>query len=256
MLRLFSSIRKSLLAENKTIRYLKYAVGEVLLIMVGILLALQLNNWNEGRKLEQDRRELIESLTTDFETNLKRLDESLLVADKKEESAVALLAASTENSTISVNELKLLATESFLGGISFDPSLSAYRAALASGSIALIGNNSLYGLLTEFEEVFRAYIHLENLGREHHFLGNISRLREKVGSIEILFPNSQVTSGLALPIPEKYALSNQEYLELIAEKEVYAAIASKREIKFRQRGRLRNLKALAEQILTALEALD
>ena len=49
MLRFFRSIRQQLLNENKTVKYLKYAVGEVLLIMVGIFLALQLNNWNEGR---------------------------------------------------------------------------------------------------------------------------------------------------------------------------------------------------------------
>ena len=80
MLRLFSSIRKSLLlrrsssyegqvAEHKTVRYMKYAVGEVLLIMVGIIMALQLNNWNEKRieaGLEEGYlRRLIEVLERD-----------------------------------------------------------------------------------------------------------------------------------------------------------------------------------------------
>ena len=50
MLRLFSSIRKTLINEGKTSRYVRYAVGEVLLIMVGILLALQVQTWNEERK--------------------------------------------------------------------------------------------------------------------------------------------------------------------------------------------------------------
>ena len=55
MLRVFSSIRKSLINEGKTVRYFKYAVGVFLLIVAGILVALQIQNWNEGRKLEQDR---------------------------------------------------------------------------------------------------------------------------------------------------------------------------------------------------------
>ena len=50
MLKLFSNIRRNLLSDNKKGKYLKYAIGEVVLVMVGILLALQVNNWNEDRK--------------------------------------------------------------------------------------------------------------------------------------------------------------------------------------------------------------
>lgn len=53
MLRFFSAIRRSLLDKNDTVKYLRYAVGEILLVIVGILIALQINNWNEHRK-EQD----------------------------------------------------------------------------------------------------------------------------------------------------------------------------------------------------------
>ena len=60
--RFFRSIRQSLLSEGKTAKYLKYAVGEFLLIVAGILVALQIQNWNEERKIKQDRRELIEYL--------------------------------------------------------------------------------------------------------------------------------------------------------------------------------------------------
>ena len=49
---LFRSIRRKLLGEGKLVRYLTYAVGEVVLIIVGIMIALQLNNWNEDRKAQ------------------------------------------------------------------------------------------------------------------------------------------------------------------------------------------------------------
>jgi len=47
MIKFFNKIRKQLLDENKTGRYFKYAIGEIILVMIGILLALQINNWNQ-----------------------------------------------------------------------------------------------------------------------------------------------------------------------------------------------------------------
>ena len=50
MLRFFRNIRKELAAENKVMAYLRYAIGEIILVVIGILIALQTNNWNERRK--------------------------------------------------------------------------------------------------------------------------------------------------------------------------------------------------------------
>jgi hypothetical protein len=52
MIKFFRKIRQELMEKNKTSMYLKYAVGEIVLVVVGILIALQINNWNESRKLE------------------------------------------------------------------------------------------------------------------------------------------------------------------------------------------------------------
>ena len=50
MIKFFRHIRQQLLGEGKTGKYLKYAIGEIFLVVIGILLALQINNWNETRK--------------------------------------------------------------------------------------------------------------------------------------------------------------------------------------------------------------
>ena len=54
MIKFFRHIRKSLLMENKTSKYFKYAIGEIILVVIGILIALQINNWNESRKLQEE----------------------------------------------------------------------------------------------------------------------------------------------------------------------------------------------------------
>ena len=50
MLKFFRNIRKKLASENKVASYLRYAIGEIILVVIGILIALQVNNWNEQRK--------------------------------------------------------------------------------------------------------------------------------------------------------------------------------------------------------------
>ena len=50
MIKLFRKIRKRLLTENKFSKYLVYAIGEILLVMIGILLAFQVDSWNDQRK--------------------------------------------------------------------------------------------------------------------------------------------------------------------------------------------------------------
>jgi hypothetical protein len=67
MIKFFRKIRQNLFYEGKTGKYLKYAIGEIALVIIGILLALQINNWNEGRKQNKN----IEDLMTVFESELE-----------------------------------------------------------------------------------------------------------------------------------------------------------------------------------------
>jgi len=65
MIKFFRNIRQRLIKEGNTTNYLKYAIGEILLVMVGILLALQVNNWNENRKIKLNELKLVKQLIDD-----------------------------------------------------------------------------------------------------------------------------------------------------------------------------------------------
>ena len=82
MLKFFRQIRKQLMKQNKVRSYLFYAVGEILLVVIGILIALQVNNWNEQRKQQQLSREFLNEMikdlaadTTQFAYMIERLDD-------------------------------------------------------------------------------------------------------------------------------------------------------------------------------------
>ena len=83
MIKFFRKIRQRLLSENKTGKYLKYAVGEILLVMVGILLALQVSNLNEERKFVEKERILLIQLKNNLDDNLSQLDNSFTMYENK-----------------------------------------------------------------------------------------------------------------------------------------------------------------------------
>ena len=74
MLKFFRKIRQNLLNKGKTTKYFKYAIGEIILVVIGILIALSINNWNENRKDRNLEKEFLiafkESLNRDLERNL------------------------------------------------------------------------------------------------------------------------------------------------------------------------------------------
>ena len=59
MIKFFRKIRYDLMEKNKTVKYFKYAFGEIILVVFGILIALQINNWNETRKLKAKELEIL-----------------------------------------------------------------------------------------------------------------------------------------------------------------------------------------------------
>ncbi|RMB56326.1 hypothetical protein EAX61_14670 [Dokdonia sinensis] len=92
MIKFFRKIRRKLLRENRLSKYLLYAIGEIILVVIGILIALQLNNWNENRKENIRENQLIDVLITD------------LKAKKAEfKSDLAIGKSIIRNSDISIN---------------------------------------------------------------------------------------------------------------------------------------------------------
>ncbi|UCD62503.1 MAG: hypothetical protein JSV59_11180, partial [Flavobacteriaceae bacterium] len=68
MIKFFRKIRKKLANDNKPLKYMRYAIGEILLVVIGILIALQINNWNESQKARSEEKALLENLLEDLKS--------------------------------------------------------------------------------------------------------------------------------------------------------------------------------------------
>jgi len=73
MIKFFRKIRYDLMNQNKTTKYFKYAIGEITLVVIGILIALQINNWNEERKDRIAENIALSNLELDIEEGIRAL---------------------------------------------------------------------------------------------------------------------------------------------------------------------------------------
>lgn len=77
MIKFFRQIRQNLLSEGKTTKYLTYALGEIVLVVIGILIALQINNWNENRKVKKLEAQIYTELKSDLLQTRNDINEAI-----------------------------------------------------------------------------------------------------------------------------------------------------------------------------------
>jgi len=82
-----------MMTENKLSKYLLYAIGEIALVMIGILLALQVNNWNEERKTRKIEKRMLEELVENLEFNTEILKEWITANRKNDRSSEIIIRA-------------------------------------------------------------------------------------------------------------------------------------------------------------------
>ncbi|MGB5663527.1 DUF6090 family protein [Eudoraea sp.] len=151
MIKFFRSIRKDLMEQNKTGKYLKYAFGEIILVVLGILIALQINNWNETRKNRDTEQQLLNSLLQEFETNLEILDQTIEKNTKIVESCINI-GEFTGPSLAIVSEKEL--SQDMVGAFKYDsryiPNKGTINEINNSGKLSLISDPSLRNKISKW----------------------------------------------------------------------------------------------------------
>jgi len=155
MIKFFRKIRYQLLGEGKTGKYLKYAIGEIVLVMVGILLALQVNNWNEDRKLDNIELELLNDIKTNLIKSKKELENDLEFNSMTIQTYRDLLDHIEKDLPYSAALDTSFALLSYWDSPFF--TYSAYES-LKSKGLDIVKNDSIKDLIVELYESDFAYL--------------------------------------------------------------------------------------------------
>ncbi|MDG2451137.1 MAG: DUF6090 family protein, partial [Saprospiraceae bacterium] len=143
MLTFFRRIRKGSLAGDATSKYFLYAIGEIALVVIGILIALQINNWKEWRKDRFEEREVLKNLSRGFKSDLdNHFAKHLLRTELDILRANQLLQNFTLNRPYNDSLRLKFGVLSATGDKIWTPQLSAYKR-LESKGLDLITNDSL-----------------------------------------------------------------------------------------------------------------
>ena len=181
---------------------------EILVITIGILGAFALNNWNDNRRLQVERQELIADLIKDFEYNQQLMREDKMAWSKAKISSMDLYfeLLSKDQQIVELDSLKNLAREFFFFD-TFSPNLSAYQAAESTGSLALLDSNPLLEQFTQFTESLVTHQMVNQWSGQAFFQGSLWELRKQVS------PGTIYTSKY--PYVFKNDITFKDYQELM-----------------------------------------
>ncbi len=153
MIKFFRRIRQNLLAENRFSKYLLYAIGEIILVVAGILIALQINNNNEARKQRALELHYLKNIKTDLELNIAHLDNYIVTREKAINSANTIIEH-YEGKPIEDLEVFNVHTVNIYTWQKFTQINNTFQELVNSGNLALISNDSIKGTLLNMESLY------------------------------------------------------------------------------------------------------
>jgi hypothetical protein len=142
MIPFFRKIRKKMADDNRPLKYARYAIGEILLVVVGILIALQVNTWNEERKQRQVELKYFYNLKNDLLADDLLLDEMIDLSGRKVKAAKSVKIKADRDSVGSLYDFTdEMQTLIFVN--EFRPNDNTYQEMKSSGNFSTIGNDDL-----------------------------------------------------------------------------------------------------------------
>jgi hypothetical protein len=150
MLRIFRRARQTALSERKFMRFFRYALGEIFLVVVGILIALQINNWNEERKEQRQIADYARALSSDLKADIVMLETVLSTSASVVRSAEDLRNYMWKRDIEDVDNLRLAYHTTYVSYRPYSWNLSALQQLINSGALRQMKNAELVRMISEY----------------------------------------------------------------------------------------------------------
>ncbi len=155
MIKLFRAIRQNLLVENRYRRYLLYAIGEIVLVVMGILIALQINNWNEEKKHQKELQVKVQAVLLDMRENDAHIKGILKDLKKQNQAADYIIPIMESELKIIQDSLKFIMDfNSFTTTPIFTQRNNTWDFLNTNGMVTELNDPQLVLLLQEFYDNF------------------------------------------------------------------------------------------------------
>lgn len=212
MIKVFRKIRKNLLSRGKSIQYLKYAIGEIILVVIGILIALQINNWNQNRIQDQNEQIYLLGLKEEFQVSKLKLEELRSVNQKNYNGAKKILEYTNLKKDLPTEaKFSTILFQTFSDDIAFNPNNSLLFEMINSGNLKNLTNTELRKQLTKWVST------IEDVAKQEAELGYqrgkvLDMFRTDDTSLSVIFKHAGVNEILGLP-ETTTEISNLKLLE-------------------------------------------
>ena len=148
MINFFRKIRKKMADDNKPLKYMRYAIGEIILVVIGILIALQINTWNEERKDTKTETQSLFNLKSEFDQNQNLLQSIIDIKQENINQGRAYLELLTNDTIPLTDKTALKIPTNF--AVPWGATNSVLNSLLSTGAINKIKNDTLKFLLTNW----------------------------------------------------------------------------------------------------------
>lgn len=190
MIKLFRKVREQMLSENKFRKYLVYAIGEIILVVIGILIAVSINNWKQSKDLEQIEQNLYNDLIQELQTDLFEINGNQEYNNKyllRYNRASEIIIKDTEKRFI--DTLAVIATE-LTNFSDFKNEESAYSKLATSGKLELITNKEILLRLQNLSILYN-YINRLEENQEQFMYSIVPKISKylRIKPFQIMYPD-------------------------------------------------------------------